>query len=143
MSFRLRSRGVVASLLVVTLGSLIGCLGQASLPAGCTNQPGRTSGESTSQPGRIDGTVYDLANGSPVGNLKLTLVGNGASRRTAGDGTFTFDGVPPGRYVLVNDSVVYVALHDTVTLTESEGVKTTWRVNTRRNLLRSCPVYMP
>ena len=131
------------TLAALLVAATAGCVGQRALPEGCTNSTGRVTGEVTSKAGTIDGTVYDLANGSPVGNLKLTLIGNGASRRTASDGTFRFDSVRAGRYVLVNDSAVYVALHDTVQLTDVEGLKTTWRVNTRRNLLRSCPVYMP
>lgn len=50
-----------------------------------------------SAPGRIQGVVLDDGHGEPV-PLALVYLDVGPLARTDGNGTFSFEGVPPGRY---------------------------------------------
>ena len=94
-------------------------------------------------PVSIEGKVVD-ASGAPVGEARVTLMELKRRTTTAADGTFRFDGLPPGSYLLEADSPRYgralvrvaagaaqpvtlaldVSLHEDVTVTANLEVKT-------------------
>ena len=55
----------------------------------------------------IKGKVVNAAGGEALGRVQITVLETGAATITAGDGTFSFTGLPPGHYTLRLNAVSY------------------------------------
>ena len=119
------------------------CLRPTRLSSRCLLAPSQAEWSSTSADGRVEGTVADLAERTPIRNLELRLEGTERVIRTDSAGAFRFDSVAPGRYVLVTAGTVYRTLRDTLTVPSAAGLRGQVRLGTNRDVLTHCELYHP
>ena len=80
---------------------------------------------------RLEGRLERVGSGQPIANARVLLVGMARevgppdTTRTARDGTFAFDSLSPGRYVLRTFALGFQSRADTVALTNWPGLRLT------------------
>jgi protocatechuate 3,4-dioxygenase beta subunit len=72
------------------------------------------------EPSRIAGQLVDRSSGSPVEGAETWLRGTNFRTLTDGRGTFVFDGVAPGTYMLMTDHLAYGTKMDTLVVPYGE-----------------------
>jgi hypothetical protein len=72
------------------------------------------------EPSRISGQLADRSSGSPVEGAETWLRGTDFRTLTRGDGSFVFDRVPPGTYMLMTDHLAYGTKMDTLIVPHGE-----------------------
>jgi hypothetical protein len=63
---------------------------------------------------RIRGRIVEAGSGSPIHTAAIRLRGTPLMQTTDEDGSFTFEGVPPGEYDVDVDHLAYTALSDSI-----------------------------
>ena len=69
------------------------------------------TGAAQTASGRVSGTVLDQSNGLPIAGGEITLSADGTAIKSAkadSHGTFTINGVPPGRYTVIVQAPGYL-----------------------------------
>lgn len=125
------------------LAAISGCFRPGHLSSRCSLAPTRAVWTDTDAPGRIEGTVSDLQDDTPIGNLQLRLDGRDRAVRTDTAGAFRFDSLPDGRYIVTTEGSVYQSRSDTLALPLARGLRGVIGLATGRDALRRCELYHP
>ena len=73
-------------------------------------------------PVTITGSVVDYATAAPIPGAHVQLIGSNHSGFTDAEGTFGFDGVPPGRQIIETSMLGYAPRVDSLTVFSNEAL---------------------
>ena len=83
------------------------------------------------EPSRVSGQLLDRNEGTPVEGAETWLRGTDFRTLTRGDGTFVFDDVPPGTYMLMTDHLAYGTKMDTLVVPYGERLAVSMLLDNR------------
>ncbi|HEX8393874.1 MAG TPA: TonB-dependent receptor [Longimicrobium sp.] len=85
--------------------------------------------------GRITGQVVSAANGSPVADAQVSVVGTRLTGRTGPDGRYTINGVPAGQYQVRAGQMGFASTAVSVTVAEGATAQADFRLGTQTLML--------